>query len=168
VIIETVKYVFITKKRINNEELWRMTKLRSEDIEIVKALLQNSDTPLSLIAEKLGMHPSTVAYRIRKLKAIGAIRKFTISVDWRKLGKNVEVAVLINCSPKNVSKIANTLSNLDEVIEIHYLTGFYDILIMVTLRDMEEYKEFIEKKLGGILEIENIRAGIVLEDFKEE
>ncbi len=42
------------------------------------------------------------------------------------------------------------------------------MLAMVTLRDMEEYKEFIEKKLGTIPEIENIRAGIVLEDFKEE
>jgi DNA-binding Lrp family transcriptional regulator len=147
-----------------------MTKLelKPEDMQIIKALLQNSETPLFLIAEQLRMHPSTVSYRVRKLKAIGVIRKFTISVDWRKLGKAVEVAVLINCSPKNTSKIANTLSKFEEVIEVHSLTGVYDILAMVTLRDMEEYKEFIEKKLGEIPEIENIRAGIVLDDFKEE
>ena len=145
-----------------------MTKIKTDDIEIIKALSQNSETPLSLIAEKLGMHPSTVAYRVTKLKAQGVIRKFTISVDWRKLGKSVESAVLINCSPKNVGKVPNLLSNFDEVIEFHSLTGFYDIIAMVTLRDMEEYKEFIEKKLGSIAEIETVRAGIVLEDFKEE
>lgn len=145
-----------------------MTNLKPEDIEIIKELLQNSETHLSVIAKKLGVPTSTVAYRIRKLKTVGAIRKFTISVDWRKLGKNVEAAILINCSPKNTSKIANILSNFVEVIEVHSLTGVYDILAMVTLRDMEEYKEFTEKKLGGIPEIENIRAGIVLEDFKEE
>jgi len=145
-----------------------MTKIKPEDIEIVKALSQNSETPFPLIAEKLGMRPRTVASRVKKLKAIGAIRKFTISVDWRKLGKNVEFAILINCSPKNASIIANTLSNFEEVIAVHSLTGPYDMLAMVTLRDMEEYKEFIEKKLGGIPEIENIHAGIVLEDFKEE
>src|SRR5512136_1913224 len=145
-----------------------MAKLKPEDIAIIKALVQNSEAHISAIAEKLGMCTSTVAYRVRKLKAIGAIRKFTVSVDWRKLGKNVEAAILINCSPKNASKIAHTLSGFDEVIEVHSLTGIYDILAMVTLRDMDDYKAFIEEKLGSIPEIENIRAGIVLEDFKEE
>jgi len=46
--------------------------------------------PLEAIGKKLGMHPSTVSYRIRKLRKMDVIRKFTISVDWRKLGKNVE------------------------------------------------------------------------------
>lgn len=145
-----------------------MVTLKPADMQIVRILMQDSRTRLDTISKKLGLHPSTVAYRIRKLRAMGVIRKFTISVDWRKLGKNVEVAVLINCPPKSVNKVAKILSNFDEVIEVHSLTGFYDILAMVTLRDMEEYKEFIEKKLGGIPEIENTRAGIVLEDFKEE
>lgn len=145
-----------------------MAKIKPADTQIVRMLLQDSQMSLDVISKKLGMHPSTVAYRIKKLKAMGVIRKFTISIDWRKLEKNVEVAVLINCPPKSVSRIANILRNFDEVIEVHSLTGFYDILAMVTLRDMQEYKEFIEKKLGGIPEIENLRAGIVLEDFKEE
>jgi len=145
-----------------------MVSLKPADMQIVRTLLQDSRTRLDVIAKKLGMHPSTVAYRIRKLKAMGVIRKFTISVDWRKLGKSVEVAVLIDCPPKSVSKVADILRNFDEVIEVHSLTGFYDILAMVTLRDMEEYKEFIEKKLGSITEIETVHVGIVLEDFKEE
>ena len=145
-----------------------MVKIKSADMEIVRIFMQDSRMRLDVIAKKLGMHPSTVAYRVRKLRAMGVIQKFTISVDWRKLGKNVEAAVLINCLPKNVNKVANILKNFDEVIEVHSLTGFYDILVMVTLKDMEEYKEFIEKKLGAIPEIENIHAGIVLEDFKEE
>jgi DNA-binding Lrp family transcriptional regulator len=145
-----------------------MVKLKPADMQIVRTLMQDSRIRLDVVAKKLGMHPSTVAYRVKKLKAMGVIQKFTISIDWRKLGKNVEAAVLINCLPKNVNKVASILKNFDEVIEVHSLTGFYDILAMVTLRDMEEYKEFIEKKLGAITEIENVHAGIVLEDFKEE
>jgi len=145
-----------------------MRTLKPADMQIIRMLLQDSHVRLDVMAEKLGMHPSTVAYRIKKLKAIGVIQRFTISVDWRRLGKDVEAAILINCSPKNVSKVANILRNFDEVIEVHSLTGLYDILAMVTLKDMNEYKGFIEKKLGGISEIENIRTGMVLEDFKEE
>jgi len=145
-----------------------MAKLKPADMQIVRTLMQDSRVPLEVIAKKLGMNPSTVAYRVKKLRAMGVIQKFTISTDWRKLGKNVEAAVLIDCLPKNASKVANILRKFDEVIEVHSLTGSYDILAMVTLKDMEEYKEFIEKKLGAIPEIENIHAGIVLEDFKEE
>ncbi|MFX0045867.1 MAG: Lrp/AsnC family transcriptional regulator [Candidatus Hermodarchaeota archaeon] len=145
-----------------------MAKLKPADMQIVQMLLQNSRTRLNVLSEKVGLHPSTVAYRIKKLRAMGIIRKFTISVDWRKLGKTVEVAVLINCSPRNVSTLAKILAKFDEVIEVHSLAGSYNLLLMVTLRDMQEYKEFIEKKLGGMPEIENIHSGIVLEDFKEE
>ena len=145
-----------------------LLKLKPDDIKIIKALLQNSETQIYLIAKKLGIHPSTVAYRIKKLKEIGAIRKFTISVDWRKMGKEVEVAVLINCLPKNLTKVAEKLTLFDEVIELHSLTGLYDMLAMITLENMEEYKNFITTKLGTIEEIESFRAAIVLEDFKEE
>ena len=145
-----------------------MAELKPVDMLIVKTFMQDSKTSLKTVSQKFGLHPSTVAYRLKKLKAAGVIRRFTISVDWRKLGKTVEAAVMINCSPKDVTKVASMLKSMDEVIEVHSLTGFYDILAMVTLKDMEEYRVFIEKRLGAISEIENIRAGIVLEDFKEE
>jgi Lrp/AsnC family transcriptional regulator for asnA, asnC and gidA len=121
-----------------------------------------------MVAGYLGLHPSTVTYRIRRLRENGIIKKFTISVDWRKLGKSVEAALLITCPPRYVGKVASALVHLEEVIELHTLTGFSDLLAMVTLSDMEEYKDFVEKKLGGIPEIESFRVGIVLEDLKEE
>ncbi|MDQ1280041.1 MAG: Lrp/AsnC family transcriptional regulator, regulator for asnA, asnC and gidA [Thermoproteota archaeon] len=145
-----------------------MVELKAVDMLIVKTYMQDSRISLKTVAERFSLHPSTVAYRLKKLREAGIIRRFTISVDWRKLGKTVEAAVMINCSPKNVTKVASILKSMDEVIEVHSLTGFYDILAMVTLKDMEEYRVFIEKRLGVISEIENIRAGIVLEDFKEE
>jgi DNA-binding Lrp family transcriptional regulator len=124
--------------------------------------------PVSTIAGYLGLHPSTVSYRVRKLRESGVIKKFTVSVDWRKLGKEVEATLLITCSPKHFAKVAAALATMDEVIELHTLPGFSDILAMVTLTDMAEYKGFIEKRLGAIPEIDGFRAGIVLEDFKEE
>jgi Lrp/AsnC family transcriptional regulator for asnA, asnC and gidA len=144
------------------------TKLDGIDRKIVRYLLDDSMTPVSTIAGYLGLHPSTISYRIRKLKESGVIKKFTVSVDWRKFGKEVEAALLINCSPKHFTVVASKLADMDEVIELHTLTGFIDILAMVTLTDMTEYKNFIEKRLGAISEIDSFRVGIVLEDLKEE
>ena len=144
------------------------TKLDEIDRKIVRFLLEDSTTPVSTIASYLGLHPSTISYRIRKLKERGVIKKFTVSVDWRKFGKEVEAALLINCSPKHFTVVASKLADMDEVIELHTLTGFIDILAMVTLTDMTEYKNFIEKRLGSISEIDSFRVGIVLEDLKEE
>jgi len=143
-------------------------KIDSIDQQLLKLLLQDSSIPVNTIAGYLGLHPSTVSYRIRKLKKNGVIKKFTVSVDWRKLGKHVEAALLISCSPKDVHKVASILTGYDEVIEVHSLTGFSDILAMVTLKDMGNYKGFMENRLGVIPEIESFRVGIVLEDYKEE
>jgi len=144
------------------------TKLDDIDLKIVRLLLQDSTAPASTIAGYLGLHPSTVSYRVRKLRESGVIKKFTVSVDWRKLGKEVEAALLITCSPKHFARVATVLAAMDEVVELHTLTGLSDILAMVTLTDLAEYKDFIEKRLGAIPEIDSFRAGIVLEDFKEE
>jgi DNA-binding Lrp family transcriptional regulator len=138
------------------------------DHQIIKLLHGDASLPMSVVAGYIGLHPSTVSYRVRKLVKLGVIKKFTVSVDWRRMGKSVEAALLISCSPKNVTKIAKTLQSLEEVIELHTLTGFSDILAMVTLLDMNEYKEFVEKRIGGIPEIESFRVGIVLDDLKEE
>jgi DNA-binding Lrp family transcriptional regulator len=138
------------------------------DLKIVRLLHEDSTMTASMISRYLGLHPSTITYRIRRLREKQVIKKFTISVDWRKLGKSVEAALLISCSPKNVRKVASTLVAFEEVIELHTLTGLGDIVAMVTLKDMMEYKDFVEKKLGSILEIESFRAGIVLDDLKEE
>jgi Lrp/AsnC family transcriptional regulator for asnA, asnC and gidA len=135
------------------------TKLDGIDRKIVRYLLDDSMTPVSTIAGYLGLHPSTISYRMRKLKESGVIKKFTVSVDWRKFGKEVEAALLINCSPKHFTVVASKLADMDEVIELNTLTGF---------KDMTEYKNFIEKRLGAISEIDSFRVGIVLEDLKEE
>ena len=147
-----------------------MAKLKLDDVDlkIIKLLLQDSMVPVTKIAGYLGLHPSTITYRVRKLKESGVIKKFTVSIDWRKLGKEVEAALLISCSPKNFAAVTSTLTNMEEVRELHTITGFSDILAMVTLTNMVEYKDFIEKKLGAIPEINSFQAGIVLEDFKEE
>ncbi len=146
----------------------KMAKIDEIDMKIVKILQENSQAPAKTIAGYLGLHPSTVTYRIRKLRESGVIKRFTVSVDWRKLGMEVESALLITCSPRNVRKVSSLLASMDEVVELHSLTGFSDILAMVTLTDMGQYREFVEKRLGDIPEIESFRAGIVLEDFKEE
>jgi Lrp/AsnC family leucine-responsive transcriptional regulator len=143
-------------------------KIDEIDLKIVRLLHQDSLSSAKKIAGYLGLHPSTVTYRIRRLQEIGVIKKFTISVDWRKLGMEVEAALLITCSPRNAQKISSALMAMDEVVELHSLTGFSDIIAMVTLTDMNHYKDFIEKRLGNIPEIDSFRAGIVLEDFKEE
>ena len=143
-------------------------KIDEIDLKIVRLLHQDSLSSAKKIADYLGLHPSTVTYRIRRLREIGVIKKFTISVDWRKLGMEVEAALLITCSPKNSQKISSVLKAMEEVIELHSLTGFSDIIAMVTLTNMDHYKDFIEKRLGDIPEIDGFRAGIVLEDFKEE
>jgi DNA-binding Lrp family transcriptional regulator len=147
-----------------------LSKLKVDEIDvaIVDFLHHDSLMTASRIAENLSVHPSTVTYRINKLREMGVIKKFTVSIDWRKLGKSVEAAILISCSPRSVSKVAKRLASMGEVVEVHSLTGVGDILAMVMLTDMGEYKDFIEKRLGEISEIESVRAGIVLEDYKEE
>jgi Lrp/AsnC family transcriptional regulator for asnA, asnC and gidA len=143
-------------------------RIDETDRRIIRSLLVDAKTPCQQIAKELNVHPSTIAYRIRKLLESGVIKKFSVSVDWRKLGKNVEAAILIDAAQRDVRKLAEHLSSLDEVIEVHSVAGYHDLLIMVVTTDMDEFRRFLEDKLGKIPQIEKINTAIVMEDFKEE
>lgn len=143
-------------------------RIDESDRRIVRSLLADARTPFQQIARELNVHPSTIAYRIRKLFKSGVIKKFTVLVDWRKLGKNVEAAILIDAAQRDVRGLAERLSSLEEVIEVHSVAGYHDLLIMVVASDMDEFRRFLEDKLGKIPEIEKINTAIVMEDFKEE
>jgi len=138
------------------------------DRKILEILLKDAQTPLTKIASEIGVHPSTVSYRIKNLIKTGAIRKFSISVNWKKLGWNIEAAVLIDAEQKDLRRIAKDLCKFEEVIEVHSITGYHDLLIMVVAKDMEDFQKFMEEKLAAISGVVRSYPAMVVEDYKEE
>jgi Lrp/AsnC family transcriptional regulator for asnA, asnC and gidA len=128
-------------------------KLDTSDEQILTELLKNADRSMMEIAEELKMRRTTVLDRIRKLKAAGIIKGFTIIPDYAKLGFDITAFIFLTMTPipgVNDREIARKVSNLEEVVEAHIITGDWDMILEVRARTMQEIASFAMDRLRSV------------------
>jgi Lrp/AsnC family leucine-responsive transcriptional regulator len=120
------------------------------------------------IAREVGLAPSAVLERIRKLEQSGAIRGYAALVDPKVLGYRMLafVAVRVGDQPAE-DRIGRTLARMVEVLEVHHVAGEDCFLIKLRARDPEHVGELLKKKIGAIPGVHSTRTTIVLATEKE-
>lgn len=127
-----------------------MEKIKPIDKKIL-ALAQDQDLcvpRITKIAHQLQLPTSTVQSRIKKLKKMGVIKGFTVLVDPEKLGKGYVAFVLGQAKlgkDIDLDKSGRQLIKIPQVQEVFFITGDYDYLVKLRVRDKEEYYTIIQK-----------------------
>src|SRR5678809_551779 len=89
------------------------------NLKIMDILSRDSSLPFVEIAKQIGISDATVHIRVRRLLAAGIIKKFTVALDNNKLGYDHLAFMGINIEPGTADEVTNSLSTIDEVLEIH-------------------------------------------------
>ncbi|NHJ41355.1 MAG: Lrp/AsnC family transcriptional regulator [Asgard group archaeon] len=121
-----------------------------KDKVILETLLQDSRMPTKHIAEKLDIPRVTVHTRIEKLKQEGVIKQFTIIADYAKLGLPVTAYVFIEYTHnENLTQkdLAQLIADIENVFEVHLITGEWDILIKIRGKTIEEIGQIVLEKI---------------------
>lgn len=138
------------------------------DATILDLLQENARISQADVARVVGLAPSAVLERIRKLEARGIIRGYTALVDPHALGQSMLafIAVRSEGGPGDDS-VANALSTCPEVLELHHVAGDDCYLLKVRARDAEHIGELLRHRFGRIPGVKSTRTTIVLETVKE-
>ena len=144
--------------------------LDKDDIVILNELIKNAREKTTNIAAKLKKRRTTVHDRIQKLFEKGIIKKFTVQIDHRKIGKSTTVFVLVSVTPTNVDhiKLSKTIANLPGVCEVHMVSGQYDILVKIRGKTIEDIGNMIINKLRRVSGVSQTFTLACFETIKEE
>ena len=140
------------------------------DWQILQAIQENSKQTYSDIGRQLGVSHSTVYDRIKKLEQIGVIKKWTVDLDYDKLGLNYITAyMIVYTDPKESENVAKILSEANEVVEVS-MSLSEELLIhaKVIARDQESLHSFIAKKVAPLQGVLRIRTSIITKKIKEK
>lgn len=120
------------------------------------------------LARRVGMVPSGVLERVKKLEERGLIRGYEARLDARKLGSGL-VAFAFVKSDDRVGGIesAESLAAIPEVQEVHHIAGEDCFLIKIRVADVEALGKLLREKVGVIPAIRSTRTTIVMETIKE-
>lgn len=138
------------------------------DLEILGLLQENARTTQTEIAKTVGLAPSAVLERMRKLEARGAIREYVAVIDPHIVSRALLAFVAVKTSeygPEQPSALA--LSQIPEVLEIHHVAGEDCFLLKVRAKDAEHLGRLLRKQIASVPGVTSTRTTIVLETVKE-
>lgn len=134
------------------------------DRKILKILQADAKVPFSEIAQKLIVSNGTIHQRVSKMEAAGIIQGSKYFLDYSKLGYDVNVLLGIHLkNAKDCPQVIEQLRKLPEVVEAHYTTGNYALIIRVLNKTIADYHRFLIDKLQSIKEIQSTESFICLD-----
>lgn len=140
----------------------------STDRMILSLLQENARTSNAEIARTIGIAPSGVLERIRKLEQRGIIKGYHASIDPEALGQGLTAFVRMRTGFNDEHSTAvETLAAMPEVLEIHETAGDDCLMLKIRVADMKAYSEFLNSRIRKVPQIRDTSTTMVINTVKE-
>jgi Lrp/AsnC family leucine-responsive transcriptional regulator len=139
------------------------------DVKILTALCDDGRVTATALADKVGLSTSPVWTRVRRLEERGVIERYTAVLDHRQLGFTniVFVEITLNKHDENVlERFGEALAEMPEVMEAYLVTGDYDYLVKLVVKDTDHYEKFLRETLYRVPGIQQSRTTFGLRTLK--
>ena len=127
-----------------------MIDLNAQDVKILELLQSDADRSSSEVAEKLNMSQSPCWRRINRLEKEGVIDKKVAVLNREALGMDLVAFTTINLSQagrENLEMFEQAVTMLEEVVECYTMTGAWDYMLKVIVKDIRQYEIFVRDQL---------------------
>ncbi|HEY6955271.1 MAG TPA: Lrp/AsnC family transcriptional regulator [Flavisolibacter sp.] len=137
------------------------------DLTILSLLQPNSCLTNNELAKKIGMAPSAVLERVKKLEQKGIIEGYPTRIKPEALDLKLLAFIFVKSSegPGNAS-VAKQLAKIPEVLELHHVAGEDCYLAKVRTKDPQALIHLMREKFK-IPNLLSTKTTIVLETLKE-
>lgn len=149
--------------------MWiKVIDMDDTDFKILKILQEKARIPNVDIARTIGMAPSAVLERIKKLESKGIISGYEVRLNPECFNHSMITFIQIRAvSPAYIEAVAQILSEYEQIQEVHYIAGEDCVLIKVRSADSGELKTLINDKIALIKGVQSTKSFIVLSTYKE-
>lgn len=148
-----------------------MTDVALDDID--RAILRElqSDGRISNLdlSRRIDLSPPATHARVRRLERTGLIRGYVAIVDQELAGFDLLCFVSVGMQLhqiEHIDRFRALIREMPEVLECHHLTGEYDYLLKVALKNRRDLERFAVEKLTPIPGVARIHTSLVLSEVK--
>jgi len=147
--------------------------LDEKDVKILGILQENCRTPARRIAEEVGSPITTIYAKVKRMEREGLIKGYKAVLDPGRMGFGTLAFILVSFAYQgdrekpSQREVARRIAMLPEVQETHIITGDWDILLKVRVRNVEELGRFVIDRLRTIKGVEKTLTCVVLSTIKE-
>ena len=128
-----------------------MEKIDSLDKKILNILSQNARIPFKDVAAECGVSRAAIHQRVQHLIENGVITGSGFDVNPKSLGYSTCTYIGLNLERGSMYKnVVARLNSINEIVECHFTTGSYTMLIKLYAKDNEQLMDLLNNKLQTI------------------
>ncbi len=138
------------------------------DKAILALLQRDSSTPVSDIAESVGLSATPCWRRIKKLEEEGVIRKRVALADMGALNLSLTAFISVKTAQHTetwLKKFGDAIRRIPEIVEVHRMSGEIDYLMKVVAPDMASFDR-VYKRLITAVEFSDVTSTFSMEEIK--
>lgn len=146
-----------------------MIDLTKEDLKILEVLQQDGNRSSADIAETLNMSQSPCWRRINRLENNGVIDKKVAIINREKLGLDLVAFATVNLRETGRDKLEKFeagVKELDEVVECYTMTGAWDYMLKIVVKDIRHYETFVRNQLLELSNIGELHSHMAVTEIK--
>lgn len=144
-------------------------RLDGLDKKILNVLQLEGRLSNSELAKRINLSPPAVHARVKRLEQDGFIHQYAALVDRHRLGFDnlcfVEFSLQLHSS-EQIQAILATVKSWPEVLECHNVTGEYDYLLKVAVRNTRALESFVSQKMIPLQGVARVHTSLVLKEVK--
>lgn len=145
-----------------------MFDLDATDLKILPLLQENARISNAEIARQLGMAPSAIFERIKKLEQKRVITGYEVRLRPKALGLGLLCFVFVRSEEQTGAvDTGERLTAIPEVLEVHHVAGEDCYLVKCRAADTDDFARILKERFGAIPTIRSTRTIIVLGSLKE-
>jgi len=119
--------------------------LDSFDAKLLSEVQRNNRLTMDEMSRRVGLSPSACQRRLQRLRESGHITADVSILDPRKLGKPLIMIIEVTLEREGLestTRFKDAMRRNPQVMQCYYVTGEKDFILLVAMRDMEEFDRF--------------------------
>ncbi|MFT4801168.1 MAG: Lrp/AsnC family leucine-responsive transcriptional regulator [Flavobacteriaceae bacterium] len=144
-------------------------KLDTIDRKLLNFLQEDCKQTNKELSSKLNLSVTAVYERIKKLEREGVVRQYVSLLNKEKVDRGFLVFCqikLVQHAKEFLTKFEKEVTKLDEVLECFHVSGDYDYLLKVIVKDMPHFRSFMVTKLTTLKHIGSTHTSFTISEVK--
>jgi DNA-binding Lrp family transcriptional regulator len=136
-------------------------------IKVLKEYIRDSRQSYREISRRLGISSGTVASRVKELEEKEIIEKYTVQLNYEKLGYELTAITEIIVSEGMMLEVGEDIAKIPGALRAYNITGDADILVVARFKTRRELSNFT-KQITKMKYVVRTKTHVVLNTIKED
>jgi len=141
------------------------------DQKILKALQASGRKKNADLARELGVAPSTMLDRVRRLEDSGILKGYRATIDPKRLNLNIQAFISVSLyrhDTIDIRKFEDGIRRIPYVRACYHLTGRLDYLLHVAVQDMAQLGKLIKNEIASLPSFGKSETFLALSEIKPD